>query len=59
MIDYLFEGIDNLTKTVETRNHAIDIYNDFAIKYNVKHKPVDKELLYKTFYRWVNIYKRK
>ncbi len=52
----LFDGLEKLTRCVETRNHAINIYNDFAIKYNVKHKQTNKLLMHKTFERWVDLY---
>jgi len=56
-IDYLFGGIDNLTSILKDRDKAVDMFNNFSLKYNVKYNSKFKDInLYKTFYRYSTMY---
>jgi len=57
MTNDLFEGIDKLTTVLGERYKAIDKYNDFAIRYVIKHDyKYQEHLLYETFNRWASMY---
>ena len=54
MKNHLFDGIDKLTEVLGERYKAVDVCNDFLIKYVVKNsKPTVR---YETFNRWVDLY---